>query len=692
MKRLPIFALLLLSAGGALSGALLQGCAETARGAVSVHSPGGRLTLRAGVTPGGRVFYTVHHGDTPLIDTSYVGLTLKEGRVGYRSRLAGVKHDSRDYTWWRAWGEEDSVRCNYSEIRLELEEDSSAIVRYSVVFRVFDDGLGFRYEIPSHEGVDSVTVTDEDSQFRIHEDGVAWSQPWNHEYYEHLYQPSPVSRLDTVSTPVTVKVTDSLYLTLHESNLVDYAEMHLRTEPGTTLLRSYLTPWSTGEKVFASLPLTTPWRTVAVASSPGELMLSRLTLNLADPCVLADCSWIEPGRYVGIWWGMHMKDWTWHSGPKHGATTANAKRYIDFAAANGYSGVLVEGWNNGWDGDWTQNGDIFSFTEPYPDFDLASVAAYAREKGVRLIGHNETAGGTRNYEAQMDSAFALYASLGMNTVKTGYVNYLLDGRELHGSQYGVRHYAKVVETAARHGIMICNHEGVMPTGRERTYPNLMSHEDMRGQEYDAWSPDGGNPPEHTCTLPFTRGMAGPMDFTPGTFDFTNTAVPGTRPQTTIAKQLALAVVLHSPIVMSSDKVENYCGRPEFEFLRRCPTNWKQTVVPEARIGEFVTVARASRSNPDEWYIGAITGGKAHDSEFALDFLPEGRAYTARMFVDGEKADYRTNPMSIDIKDMNVRRGDLLRLHLVPGGGAAVILVPAPEPDEALASTASGQTG
>ena len=676
MDRLALFTLLLLGAGGGAAGALLQGCAGQAE-AAEVSSPSGKIVLRAGVTDGGRVYYTLRHGSSALIDTSFVGITMKEGRVGYRSRLRDTRTGADDYTWSRPWGEEDSVRCNYRELRLSLTEDSSAVSRYDIVFRVFDDGVGFRYEIPAQEGLDSVTIMDEDSRYNIHEDAVAWSQPWDWEYYEHIYLPSPVSRLDTVSTPLTMKVTDNLYLCLHESNLVDYAEMNLRTEPGSTCLHSYLTPWSTGEKVFAALPARTPWRTIAVAESPAGLMLSRLTLNLADPCEIEDCSWIEPGRYVGIWWGMHMKDWTWCSGPKHGATTANAKRYIDFAARNGYSGVLVEGWNKGWDGDWTKNGDIISFTEPYPDFDLPGVAAYAREKVVRLIGHNETAGGTRNYEAQMDSAFALYHSLGMNTVKTGYVNYLLDGKELHGSQYGVRHYRKVVETAAKHGIMICNHEGVMPTGWERTYPNLMAHEDMRGQEYDAWSPDGGNPPEHTCTLPFTRGLAGPMDFTPGTFDYNNTAVPGTRPQTTLAKQLALAVVLHSPIVMSSDKVENYEGRPEHEFLRSCPTNWKRTLVPEARIGEYVTVARADRENPDNWYVGAITASNPRECEIRLDFLDPAREYTAKIFSDSEKADYRTAPGLVDITEREVAAGEKLKVRLAPGGGAAMIITPRP---------------
>lgn len=669
-------ATLVVITGAALAGQMMTSCTGASAAEPVALSPDGSLRLAVGVSDSGRVFYTLHHADSPLIDTSYVSIDMKEGSIGRRSAIKSISHDSFDETWEQPWGEESKVRNNYNEMRVELAEKGSKVPAYTLVFRVFDDGIGFRYEIPETAGLDSVTIMNEDSQFRIHEDAVAWAQPWDHEYYEHLYLPAPVSRLDTVTTPLTMKVTDNLYMSIHEAALIDYAEMNLTPDSGTTTLHSYLTPWSTGEKVFASLPMQTPWRTVIVASSPGDLALSRLTLNLNEPCKIEDTSWIEPGRYVGIWWGMHMKDWTWESGPKHGATTENAKRYIDFAAANGYSGVLVEGWNKGWDGEWTKNGDKFSFTEAYDDFDLPGVAAYARSKGVRLIGHNETAGGTRNYEAQMDSAFALYHSLGMNTVKTGYVNMLLDGRELHGSQYGVRHYRKVVETAVRHNIMICNHEGVMPTGWRRTYPNIMAHEDMRGQEYDAWSPDGGNPPEHTCTLPFTRGMAGPMDFTPGTFNFNNPGLPTTHPQTTLAKQLALAVVIYSPIVMSSDKVENYEGRPEFEFLKRCPTNWDRTLFPEARIGEYVTVARKNRGG-DDWYIGSITNANAHDVNLKLDFLDEDATYTARVFADGEKADFRTNPYPVTISETKVDKDGNLRLHLAPGGGAAVILTKNP---------------
>lgn len=651
------------------SAPLLQSCLKAT--AQEVKSPNGKIALNIGIN-NGRLFYTVQNDGAAVIDTSYMSISFKEGRIGQNSELLGVETSSFDDTWQTVWGEEKEIRNHYNEIKANFIERDSVPVRYSVIFRVFDDGVGFRYSIPEQESLSQLTILDEDTQFAIAEDALSWSIPWNHEYYEHLYEPSLVSHLDTVASPLTMKVTDHLYLSIHEAALNDYAAMNLTPEKGTTLLHSYLTPWSTGEKVFTKVPLDTPWRTIIIAENPGDLILSRLMLNLNDPCALKDVSWIEPGRYIGIWWAMHMKDYTWEAGEKHGATTENTKRYIDFAAENGFSGVLVEGWNKGWDGDWSANGHLFSFTEPYPDFDLKEITDYARQKGVRLIGHHETGGAALNYEAQMDSAFALYNSLGVNAVKTGYVNLLLDNKELHHSQYGVRHYRKVIENAARHHIMVDNHEPVMPTGLQRTFPNLMTQEGVRGQEYDAWSPDGGNPPSHTCLIPFTRCLAGPVDFTPGTFNFENKAVPGTHPNTTVAKQLALFVVLYSPLQMASDKIENYADRPEFEFIKSCPTNWDATVVPEAKIGEYVTIARKQRDGHD-WYLGSITNEQAHDAKISLDFLDDNCKYRALIFADGENANFRSNPYPVYIREIEVDSKSVLPLHLAEGGGAAVIL-------------------
>lgn len=663
--------LLLPSIIGLLGGGILASCAESS--AMEISSPDGKLQFALRLTPEGRLYYKVERDGRAVVDSSGMGIHCKELTLGEHARVKKVEHGSADEVWYPVWGEESEIRNHYNEMCVSLEEDipsGEATVSYNVRVRVFEDGVGFRYEVPGQAAVDSLTILDELTEFALAEDGVAWSIPWDHEYYEHLYEPSLVSRLDTVCSPLTIKMTDSLYVSIHEAGLEDYAAMNLHPAGGTRL-KSWLTPWSTGEKVFTSAPMKTPWRTMTVVSTPGELMLSRLMLNLNEPCAIEDTSWIEPSRYIGIWWGMHRKAYTWAQGPDHGATTENTQRYMDFAADNGFGGVLVEGWNHGWDGDWSANGDGFSFTRPYPDFDLEKIADYGKRKGVRLIGHHETGGASRNYEAQMDSAFALYNRLGINAVKTGYVNHLLDGKELHSGQYGVRHYRKVIETAARYHIMIDNHEPVMPTGLQRTYPNLMTQEGVRGCEYDAWSPQA-NPPEHAVTIPFTRCLAGPVDYTPGIFNYDNPVEPYTKPQTTIAKQLAMTLVLYSPLQMASDMIENYEGRPEFEFLCRCPTDWDKTVVPEARIGEYVTVARKEK-NTGDWYLGAMTNSNSHQSRVNLDFLDPDQKYVARIFADGDGADYETNPMPVAISEQEVDSTSQLNLALARGGGAAVII-------------------
>ncbi len=637
----------------------------------TVKSPDGKINLTAGVEEG-RPYYELKRGTEAVIAKSHLGFKLKGGDFSNNFKIKAVRQASHDETWQQPWGEEIEVRNNYNELTLLLEEQSALRRELSIVFRVFNDGVGFRYVFPKQKNLKDIVIMDEKTEFALPWDAQVWSIPTNGtKYFEALYKASPVSRKDTVSTPITMMANDSLYLTLHEANLTDYAGLNLALERGKkTTLQAALTPWSTGEKVFASAPFASPWRTIIIGHKPGDLMLSRLMLNLNEPSKIEDTSWIEPGRYIGIWWGMHMEKYTWSQGPKHGATTANTMRYIDFAAKHGFSGVLVEGWNWGWDGDWTTHGDQFSFTRSYPDFDLKRVSEYARSKGVRLIGHHETGGAALNYEAQLDSAYALYRSVGVNVVKTGYVNPLLDNKEQHNSQYGVRHYRKVIETAARYGIMIDNHEPSMPTGLQRTYPNLMTQEGVRGQEYDAWSTDGGNPPDHTCIIPFTRGLAGPMDFTPGTFKFVNTVHPGTRVQTTLAKQLALNVVLFSPLQMASDMIENYENQPAFSFVTSCPTTWAKTVVPDAKIGEYVVVARKDRRS-DNWFIGCITNEKERTINLSLDFLDGDASYKATLYCDGEGADYLSNPYPVNISEREVNAKTVLQLKLKRGGGAAI---------------------
>jgi alpha-glucosidase len=428
--------------------------------------------------------------------------------------------------------------------------------------------------------------------------------------------------------------------------------------------------------------MKTPWRTIQITDTPGGLITSYLILNLNEPNKLGDVSWIKPGKYVGIWWEMHLGISTWASGDKHGATTANAKRYIDFAAKYGFDGVLVEGWNLGWDGDWMQNSELFKFTTPYPDFDIDEVTRYAKQKDVRLIGHHETSGGILNYEQQMIDAFTFYKRLGVDAIKTGYVAQgqgikRIDAdnkeqREWHHGQYMVRHYRKVVEEAAKHRIMLDVHEPIKATGIRRTFPNMMTREGARGQEYNAAWSKGNNPPEHTTIIPFTRGLAGPFDFTPGIFDIKNSKVE-TKNQvpTTLAKQLALYVVLYSPLHMAADLPDNYGTRPEpFQFIVDVPTDWQDTRVLHARIGDYVTIVRKDR-NSEDWYLGSITDELGRVLEAPLHFLSPGKKYVAEIYKDGAEADWQRNPYDIEITKALVDNTSSLTLRLAPGGGQAI---------------------
>lgn len=675
MKKIALYTLGLMSA-------LLT--TTECRAADVVTSPDGKISLTATVKSG-KPFYSVTRGNETIISNSALGFALDGNTLCDGFKIVRKTRDSRNETWEQPWGEERIVKNNYNELKLCLQESKGQKRLMNIVFRVFNDGVGFRYEFPKQPNLKDFKIMDELTEFALPTDAETWSQPTNGtEYYEALYTKAPVSKKDTVSTPMTLEVNDSLYMFIHEANLTDYASLNLTPRevkneegkgknPCAVKLVTTLTPWQSGVKVYASAPFVSPWRTIIIGKKPGDLITSRLILNLNEPNKLGDTSWIKPGRYVGIWWGMHMKDYTWEQGPKHGATTENTKRYIDFAAKHGFSGVLVEGWNWGWDGDWTKYGDKFDFSRPYPDYDFDGLQKYALSKGVRLIAHNETGGAATNYENQLEKAFALYNSMGINCIKTGYVNILLDGKELQHSQYGVRHYRKVLESAAKHKIMVVNHEPAMPSGLRRTYPNMMAGEGMRGQEYNAWSADGGNPPYHICILPFTRGLAGPMDFTPGIFNFKNKAVPGTHPQTTIAKQLAEYVVIYSPLQMAADMIENYENHPALTFIESCPTDWEKTIVPNAEIGKYITIARKQRGG-DNWFIGSVTDEKARELSVPLDFLDEGATYKMTVYEDGKGADYRTNPYPLSIRMEEVTSKSVLKLSLAPSGGAAIRLI------------------
>jgi alpha-glucosidase len=651
---------------------------------LEVRSPDGRTVVSVDVDANGAPQYAVSHDDIVIMPAARLGLRFRSQPAfddGFR--IAGSSTASHDGTWEQPWGERRFVRDQHHELRVQFESVQPPQRRFDLRLRVFDDGFGFRYEVPAQPGFDAVDITEELTEFRLDEkrvdDIMAWWIPgrrWNR--YEYVYNTTPLAAVHMAHTPMTVRLPGGLHLSFHEAALVDYAAYVLdHRRPG--VFRTSLTPWSDGIRVRTQTPFKTPWRTVQVSPTAAGLLNSSLILNLNEPNVLGDVSWVEPGKYVGIWWAMHVKQRTWGSGPRHGATTAETKRYIDFAADNGFGGVLVEGWNVGWDGDWFHNGKLFRFTEPYPDFDLKAVTDYARSKGVRLVGHHETSADVGNYEPQMPEAFALYESVGVRQVKTGYVADAGDVRrvddhgvelhEWHDGQFQVGHHLRVLREAARHQISINTHEPVKDTGLRRTYPNWLTREGARGQEYNAWG-NPVNPPEHVAILPYTRMLSGPMDYTPGIVDLDGYD-PAHRVPHTLAKELSLYVVLYSPVQMAADLPENYARRPDaLQFIRDVPTDWDESIALAGEVGDFVAIARKQRGHPD-WYLGALTDENARTVSLPLAFLEPGARYVAEIYRDGPQADWRTRPYDLVVEQRRVTAADTLELALATSGGAAI---------------------
>jgi alpha-glucosidase len=662
-RRLILLIALVAILAGACSGKKEVPC--------QVQSPDGKIKVSVFLDQG-QLCYSASKEDAEIISPSKLGFRFKDGTtLGNNMKIVSAQKQTFNETWEQPWGEKRLIENRYEELALTLTEKGGKKRNLNVIFKVYNDGFGFRYQLPEQAKIDSFVIMEELTEFALATvDKAWWTTAYKGEYYENITRFSHVNAIgDTVSVPLTIETKSGKYLAIHEANLTDYAAMNLYCTSQSTL-KVDLTPWSTGEKVIAKTPFQSPWRVVVIADKPGDLITSYLVLNLNDPCKIDDLSWIKPSRYIGIWWGMHMEKYTWYMGPKHGATTENTIKYIDFAAKHGFGGVLVEGWNYGWENDWTKEGDKFNFTKPYPDFDIDKITSYGKSKGVKLIGHHETGAASINYENQMEEAFKLYEKLGVSCVKTGYVGSRLDKKERHSSQYGVRHFRKVIETAAKYHIMIDNHEPVMLTGLSRTYPNFMTAEGMRGQEYNAWSADGGNPTEHTTILPFTRGLAGPMDYTPGVFNFTNTAKPNTRVKTTLAHQLGLYVVLYSPHQMACDLPENYEGQPALKFIETVPVNWDVTKVIDSKIGDYIVTVRKDRDS-DNWYLGAITDENGRELDIDLSFLDKEKTYKATIYKDGPKANWETNPTDVEIEEIKVGSTELLNLKLAPGGGMAI---------------------
>lgn len=642
-----------------------------------IISPDGRTRLSFVTGADGCMAYTVERDGRPLILPSALGLVAQERDLAGGFSVREIVKRSVNETWTQPWGENKILRDCHNEMTAVLKNDDGVLL--TLRFRAFDDGVAFRYEweVPD---LDSLTVTDELTEFRFAEDGVSWSIPENFNTYELLYRELPVSAVENANTPFTFRV-DGTYGSIYEAALYDFPEMNLyRTD--SLAFKAELAPLPDGIKARIPSKFMTAWRTIQVGDKAVDLINSSLILNLNEPSKIADTSWIKPQKYIGVWWGLHLGTHTWTMGPRHGATTENALRHIDFAAANNIQGVLFEGWNEGWE-NWGKT-QHFDYVKPYADFDLDRIAAYAREKNIELWMHNETGGNIPEYEAALETAMQRYAGLGVHAVKTGYAGGFRDG-QLHHSQYGVRHYQRVVETAARYGIVIDAHEPIKDTGIRRTWPNMMTREGARGMEWNAWSE--GNSAEYLCTLPFVRLLSGPMDYTPGVFDLDYSRVRGRETgmqewngdnnscciKTTLARQIANWVIIYSPLQMASDLIENYEGHPAFQFFRDFDADCDWSEALQGEPGEYIVVVRRAG---DSFFLGAGTNDEPRTLTQKLGFLKSGMTYTATIYADAP--DSAENPENYRIEKRTVTSADMLEIAMTARGGQAVTFVPVNE--------------
>lgn len=684
----------------------------------------GKVRLSFFLDAGGEPVYAVAYGDKPVILPSRLGFVLAEDTTFYKGfTLLGVERSSFDSVWQPVWGEVREIRDHYEQLKVHLRESGGHPSQtgaggptegggrlLDIVFRVFADGVGFRYEFPRQPGLKYFIVSDELTQFHMAGDHKTFWIPGDYDSNEYPYTTSALSAVDNaalvaastaiavrvapdryaVQTPLMMKTADGLYINIHEAGLMNYSTMDLHVDAATLTLSTRLVPDAVGNKAYLHAPDHTPWRTIIVSDKAADILASKLILNLNEPSRIANTSWIHPMKFVGVWWEMQTGKGTWAysdfadslnaSGQlipngRHSANTANVERYIDFAAANHIGGVLVEGWNVGWEdwfGNWKEN--VFDFVTPYPDFDIRAISAYAKSKGVQMIMHNETSGSATNYERQMDTAFRFMTAYGYHSVKTGYVGKIIPRGEHHDGQWMVRHYVRVAQKAAQYHVMVDAHEPMRPTGLQRTYPNWMACEAARGNEYNAFSK--GNAPDHETILPFTRLMGGPMDYTPGIFKIQGySTVPGRQVHTTLAKQLALYVTLYSPLQMAADLPENYAAHMDaFQFIRDVPVDWDDTKILDAEPGDYVAIARKEKGAAN-WYLGAITDENARTMDLSLAFLDAGRKYKATIYKDAPGADWKLKPEAYVIETRTVDSKTVLKLWLAPGGGTAVEIKP-----------------
>ncbi len=684
--------------------------------AVELKSPDGNLVLQAEVK-NGRPVYALNYKQRPVIKPSYLGLELKNDKdlmSGFS--VAGEQISTFDETWQPVWGEVKNIRNHYNELELTLKQAETGrtmIIR----FRLFNDGLGFRYEFPQQSELNYFVIKEEHSQFAMAGDHKAFWIPGDYDTQEYSTVTSKLSEIrglmkgaitpnssqtpfspTGVQTSLMMKSDDGLYINIHEAALVDYACMHLNLDDKNMVFESWLTPDAIGDKGYMQAPCRSPWRTVMVSGDAREILASKLILNLNEPCAYEDVSWIKPVKYVGVWWEMitGKSSWAYTDLPavklgetdyskavpngKHAANTAHVKKYIDFAAKHGFDQVLVEGWNEGWE-DWAGKTKdyVFDFVTPYPDFDVQELRRYAESKGVKLMMHHETSSSVRNYERHMEKAYQFMVDNGYNAVKSGYVGNIIPRGEYHYGQWLVNHYLYAVKKAAEYKIMVNAHEAVRPTGLCRTYPNLIGNESARGTEYEAF---GGSNPDHTTILPFTRLMGGPMDYTPGIFE---TKVSKANPDnhsfvhSTLARQLALYVTMYSPLQMAADMIENYEPHMDaFQFINDVAVDWDDSRYLEAEPGDYITVARKAKGT-ENWFVGCTADENGHVSDLSFNFLEAGKKYVATVYMDAKDAHYEHNPQAYVIRKGILTSTSKLKLKAAPGGGYAISIMEVTDP-------------
>lgn len=683
-------------------------CLGTAS-AQSVQSPSGEIVAEFKLDNTGRPYYSVNYKNQPVVTKSYMGFNLKDiGQFNSGFTIAGTKSAVVNDSWKPVLGEVAVIQNKYNELSVSLRQQQSGRL-LNIIFRAFDEGIAFRYEFPKQDNLNYFVIASENTEFSLTGDHKTFWIPGDYDSQEYVYNETALSQVDNdklnlnngiavksiggryiVQSPLMMKSKSGLYINIFEAAVVNYPVMHLNLNPETFKLTSQLVPNAVGDMAYLQAPAVTPWRTVMVSDDARDIVAQKMILNLNEPSKIEDTSWIKPMKYVGIWWEMHVGVSTWdYSGTQdasqkkptarkpHGATTENTKRYIDFAKKHGFDGVLVEGWNTGWEdwfGNWKE--EVFDFTTPYPDFDIKEVTEYAKKQGVKMIMHHETSGSVSNYERRLDRAYKFMRDYGYGAVKTGYVGRIIPRGEFHDGQAMVNHFNYVPRRAAEYKVMVNSHESSRPTGVHRTWPNYIAAEAARGNEFNGWS--DGNPPMHETILPFTRLLGGPMDYTPGIFEIKmNVYDPSKTEQvhTTLAKQLALYVTMYSPLQMAADLPENYEKYPDaFQFIKDVAADWQDTKVLEAEPGDYLTIARKAKGS-EKWFLGAITDENARNTTITLNFLTPGKKYKAVIYQDGKNAHWKNDPINYEVKTVEVTSKTKLNLKLAAGGGTAISFVP-----------------